>query len=326
MSNTKSQCITRKVGLGVTISTSETRPRTIAFAPIPYLPRLGCTGDGLPCDGSARGARRLPAAPRGGGPTASTGGGPAAPRGGGPAAPRGGGPTASTGGGPAAPRGGGPAAPTGGANGPPGWASRGRVSRVSTVDGTCTAACPLCCTCTSWMHGFPATLLEDALATPGVPVQARSRGARAMTGTHRPMGLWVCCISRASLGWLALCALMCSACSALVPTGARRVRAMRQPVMAATTSAAGRATKMRCHIGPMCPSRLSNGSSTATVYFPPPPARAPRRTDGAPGARWPRRARGRGPSRAACGTVSVSLATCPLLYTLQWLHETYQLN
>src|SRR5438270_10168030 len=88
--------------------------RTLVCAPSPYLPRLGCTGEGLPCDGSARGARVLPAAPRGGGPTASTGGEPAAPRGGGPAAPRGGGPAAPRGGGPAAPRGGGPAAPRGG--------------------------------------------------------------------------------------------------------------------------------------------------------------------------------------------------------------------
>ncbi len=125
-----------------------------------------------------------------------------------PAAPRGGGPTVSTGGGLAASRGGGLAAPTGGANGPPGWASRGRVSSVSTVDGNCTDAYPLCCTCKSWTLCVPATLLDDPVATPGVPVQARSKGAIAMTGTHRNSGLWVCYISLASLGWLALCSAM----------------------------------------------------------------------------------------------------------------------
>src|SRR5215813_13884990 len=60
------------------------------------------------------------------------------------------------------------AAPTGGANVPPGWGSRGRVSRGSTVDGN-GEAWPLCCIWTSWRHSFPVTLLDAPLATPGVP-------------------------------------------------------------------------------------------------------------------------------------------------------------
>ena len=110
---------------------------------------------------------------------------------------------------------------------------------------------------------------------PRVLVKARSRGAIAMTGTHRNIGLWVCCISLASLGWLALRALMCSACSALVTTGARLVRAMSHPFMAATTSAAGRATKMRCRIRPSCPSRVQR-----VVYLHP--------ADNAAGPSWSR--------------------------------------
>ncbi len=64
---------------------------------------------------------------------------------------------------------------------------------------------------------------------------------------HIPCFLGLACAPRA---------LMCSACSALVTTGARLVRAMSHPFMAATTSAAGRATKMRGRIRPICPSRV----------------------------------------------------------------------
>jgi hypothetical protein len=162
--------------------------RTRAFAPIPYLTRLGCAGEGLPGDGSARGARVLPAAPTGGGPAAS----------------RGGGPTAPTGGGPAASRGGGPAAPAGGANVPPSCASPRRGSGGATVDGNRTGACPLCCTCTSWTRGVSATRMAESVARPPVPVHARSRGAIAMTEAHRTMGWWICGISLASFGWRAL--------------------------------------------------------------------------------------------------------------------------
>ena len=162
--------------------------RTRAFAPIPYLTRLGCAGEGLPGDGSARGARVLPAAPTGGGPAASRGGGPTAPRGGGPAASRGDGPAAPSGGEPPAPTGGGPAAPPG----------------EAAVDGNRTGACPLCCTCTSWTRGVPATRRAASVAPPRVPVYARTRGASAMTAAHRTRGLWVCGISLASFGWRAL--------------------------------------------------------------------------------------------------------------------------
>jgi hypothetical protein len=173
----------------------------VGKAPVPYLTRLGGTGDGLPCDGSARGARGLPAAPTGGGPAASRGGRPTAPTGGGPAAPRGGEPPAPTGGG--------PAAPMGGANVPPSCASRRRGSGGAAVDGNLTAACPRCCTCTSWIRGFPATRMAASVAPPRVPVHARHRRAIAMTEAHRNIGVWVCGISLASLGWRALCTAVC---------------------------------------------------------------------------------------------------------------------
>jgi hypothetical protein len=175
--------------------------RTLVCAPSPYLPRLGCTVEGLPCDGSARGARVLPAAPTGGGPAAPRGGGPTASTGGEPAAPRGGGPAASRGGGPTAPTGGGPAALTGGAKVPPCCASRGRVSGVATVAGNLTAACPLCCTGTGWTRCAPAIRLADPVAPPRVPVKARRRSASAITEAQRTIALRVCCIALAFLCW-----------------------------------------------------------------------------------------------------------------------------